>query len=65
MNSKASQPELLTYKQIAAILNISLGTARKLFDDGELHRVKVSNRSVRGSKAELEAFIQRRTRPTI
>ena len=62
MTLSQQQPKLLTYKQIAARLGISLNTARKLFDDGELHRIRVSTRAVRGSEAEVDAFIQRRTR---
>ena len=61
MTTHQQQPKLLTYKQIATRLGISLNTARKLFDDGELHRIKVSTRAVRGSAAEVEAFILRRT----
>ena len=61
MNSPIPQLKLLTYKQIAARLGISLNTARKLFDDGELRRIRVSTRAVRGSEAELEAFISRRS----
>lgn len=52
---------LLTYKQTAERLNVSLGTARKLFDDGELVRIKVSTRAVRASEEDVEAFIRRRT----
>lgn len=61
MTTPKQQLELLTYRQIAARLGISLNTARKLFDDGELHRIRVSARAVRGSAAEVEAFILRRT----
>lgn len=53
--------KLLTYKQIAQRLNVSLGTARKLFDDGDLVRIKVSTRAVRASEEDVEAFIRRRT----
>lgn len=52
---------LLTYKQIADRLSISLGTARKLFDEGELVRIKVGTRAVRASEEDVEAFIKRRS----
>ena len=61
MITQQQQPKLLTYRQVATRLGISLNTARKLFDEGELHRIRVSTRAVRGSEAEVEAFIARRT----
>ena len=61
MTSTKPKEPLLTYRQVANRLNVSLNTARKLFDDGELVRIKVGVRGVRGSEADLEAFISRRT----
>ena len=44
-------------RQLAARLNISLGTARKLVDDGHLTAVHVGTRCVRISDAEIESFL--------
>jgi len=43
--------------QVARRLNISLGTARKLVDDGHLTRIRLGTRTVRISDLELENFI--------
>lgn len=61
MTTQIHQQKLLTYKQIAERLSVSLNTARKLFDDGELRRIKVGTRAVRGCEADVDAFIRRRT----
>jgi excisionase family DNA binding protein len=44
-------------RQLAARLNISLGTARKLVDDGHLTAIRVGTRCVRISDAEIEGFL--------
>ncbi len=44
-------------RQLAARLNISLGTARKLVADGHLTAIRVSTRCVRISDTEIESFI--------
>lgn len=61
MHSSDSPQRLLTFKQIADRLGVSLGTARKLFDEGELDRVQVGVRAVRGREKDVDAFIKRRS----
>lgn len=56
MNSKPLTT-MSSLRQLAARLNISLGTARKLVDDGHLTAVRVGTRCVRISDAEIESFL--------
>ena len=54
----SSRPaQLITFKQLADRLGVSLNTARKLVDDGHLSTVRVQVRSVRIRASEVEQFI--------
>lgn len=53
---------LLTIEQAADFLNVSPDTIRRLLVKGELASVYVSARRVRILRAELDAYIERRTR---
>ena len=44
-------------RQVARRLNISLGTTRKLVDEGHLTAVRLGLRTVRISDVEVERFI--------
>lgn len=48
---------LMTFRQLAERLGVSLNTARKLVDDGHLTTVRVQVRSVRIRVTEVEQFI--------
>ncbi|QOF77567.1 excisionase family DNA-binding protein [Variovorax sp. 38R] len=56
MNSKPLTT-MSSLRQLAARLNISLGTARKLVDDGHLTAIRVGTRCVRISDTEIESFL--------
>ena len=56
MNSKPLTT-MSSYRQLASRLNISLGTARKLVEDGHLTAIHVGARCVRISDAEIESFL--------
>lgn len=46
-----------SYKQVANRLNISLGTLRKLVEEGRLRSVRLSARCVRISDRDVESFL--------
>lgn len=46
-----------SYKQVAKRLNISLGTLRKLVEEGRLTSVRISTRCVRISDSEVESLL--------
>lgn len=61
MTQKQKHPTTLSsLRQVAARLGISLGTTRKLVEDGELTAIRLSARCVRISDSEVEAFLASR-----
>ena len=56
-----SRLSLLKAADVAQILNISIGLAYRLMQNGELHSVRLG-RSVRVRPADLEQFIASKTR---
>jgi excisionase family DNA binding protein len=54
----AEQPQLLTIRDIAQVLNVSEGTVRNLVKKGELPRArKVNGRLARWHRADVEAYL--------
>jgi len=60
--TEPNHPPLLTYTQLAKRLNVSLNTARKLVEAGDLPRIVVGMRNVRTSAAAVDAYIERQTK---
>lgn len=58
------QPDLLTVTEIAEYLHAPLGTVRGILGRRELPTVKIGRR-VYVHRADLDAFIERHTRPAV
>lgn len=52
-----AQSDLLTVKEVAAILRVSQPTVLRMIDDGELRAIRVRNQW-RISRADLDAYLQ-------
>ena len=55
--------KLLTPKQVASILKISISTVRRLYRDGELQCLRLGHRTVRLYRSDVENYLKR-NRPT-
>jgi excisionase family DNA binding protein len=49
--------KLLSVAQVSAKLQCALSTVRKLVADGELRASRISNRTIRISEADLQAYL--------
>lgn len=58
---RSVMPRLFTIEHAAVQLDVSERTVRRLLDDGELRRVRLSAQGVRIRSDDLAAFITRRT----
>ena len=62
MNMWPPNPALMTRADVAAELGMSVSTVKRLIADGALVAVEVG-RSTRVRRSDLEAFLERLTRP--
>jgi len=53
------KPELLTVEEVAAILNVSVRTAWRLTDEGQLDSVKLGSRTTRWRRSTVDRYIER------
>jgi|TARA_B100000315_G_scaffold254009_3_gene294095 excisionase family DNA binding protein len=51
--------EMLTINEVAELLSVTRQTVNTLLKTGKLKKVKIGERAVRVSRADLEAFIRK------
>jgi excisionase family DNA binding protein len=52
--------QLMTYKQAMGLLGISRATLRRLVEAGDLPVIRVGERSIRFSEADIVAYVESR-----
>lgn len=61
MSPEANTVRLLTFREAARVLSVSLRQFRRIIDDGRIAFVKVSPRAPRVRSDHLQAFIAKAT----
>ena len=55
--------KLFTPRQVASVLNISISTVRRLYQDGELQYLRFGYRTIRIYRSDIEDYLRRNMPP--